>query len=306
MAHLALALAALFVVTTRPVSESRLDCSPVDLAEVQQRRADFGQVVFLFGDSIVRGLALGSFTPPADHPLWCFRSPGAVLATLQAENALGGYAFATVNGSELVEPSVIDGLVENGTIRDGDVIMVEDAGGHPHPPPDYRGRLLGIRRVATLAHAITVVALTTPDYIDVARHPESAPNRWNVEVDGMTHNAALRQGATEPIPGAVGSTILVDWQCHADAVRRQLQVEHGLDIFQPDGTHPNVLGQMQFVGLVLEAIGVPIESTHVVEHIAASAPGQLDHEASLKSATWGVEPAVLWVRRLLTQPRACP
>jgi hypothetical protein len=290
----------------QPVGEATTTCPTVEFSGIQKHRADFGKVVFLFGDSIMRGWSLATFTPAPNHPLWCLRSPGAVLATLRSENALGSYTYVTVNGSELAEPSVIEGYIEDGTIRDGDIIVVQDAGGHPHPPRTYQERLLGVRRAATLDHAITVVVLTTPDYIDIARHPESAPNRWSVEVAGMTHNAALRQGATEPIPGTVGRTIMVDWQCHAAPVRENLLQEQGLDIFHSDGIHPNILGQLQLVGLVLDAIGVPVERTRPVEQVAIADIGNLDHEATLKSKTWSKDHAVRWVNRLLTQPHACP
>jgi hypothetical protein len=81
------AAASLMIGAAQPVRQMPPPCPSPQIADVWEHREDFGPTVFLFGDSIMRGWALGTFTPPTDHSLWCLRSPGSVRTTLQSANA---------------------------------------------------------------------------------------------------------------------------------------------------------------------------------------------------------------------------
>jgi hypothetical protein len=129
--------------------------------------------------------------------------------------------------------------------------------------------------------------------------------RWNVDVQGMTFNEAITTSAREQISGEIGRTVLMDWRCHADALRNMLTQNYQIDLFQADGIHPNVLGQLHFVGLIFDTLGVPITDTTPAQAAIARIPQFVDHPSRTTSTRWDANSAVAWAHRLLSRPRAC-
>lgn len=229
------------------------------LAVARPAQAAPRRTIHLYGDSIMRGYALGRFEPPRTDPLYGVHSPEAIIRSLLAVNrvrdvavAYRGVLIGGVPGSpvgrSVVFPQEIRRARAAGMIQPGDAIVMEDAGPHGDDPAWYEGALHQLREAATDTLDVDLYLLTTPAY-----SPAPADSRWDIPLaGGRTMNQVVRDVATAARPYA-GRTYLVDWAAEMDRRRDAMLALDGLDPYLVDGIHPNVWGQMVLVRLILDA-----------------------------------------------------
>ena len=217
------------------------------LAKIRVERDSFGPIVFTFGDSIMRGYALGFFPDSStkeqmNNPNWELRSPASQL------RALGHMAvYAGLSGQpDRVEDGAerISDLIDRKIIRDGDTIVLEDAGRHGTDPVEYYDNWLKLGAAAKKANA-TLIMMTVPDEIkaDVLGGAPADLYRFSVEFEGASFNAATLFAAH-----SLGAK-LIDYK----TLMRKAKIP-GKSLLHDDGIHPNLEGQTIMVKAIIEAI----------------------------------------------------
>ncbi|MCC7369231.1 MAG: SGNH/GDSL hydrolase family protein [Chloroflexi bacterium] len=204
---------------------------------------------------MVGGYALGAAAPPATHPLFAIRSPSSTLRFLLASagvSDVGVGGGTTLIGSEpfaeeaelAVYPERLQTMFDQHIIRDGDTLMLEDAGPHGSDPSWYREALRTLVAVAATRPALTVLLLTTPSV-----PPAPLGCQWDAVFGGQSHNDAIRAVAAEPWSCDV---VLVDWAVAFTPHHAYALGQWGIPLVHADGIHPNVWGQLLMVRLILE------------------------------------------------------
>ncbi|MCC6179107.1 MAG: SGNH/GDSL hydrolase family protein [Chloroflexi bacterium] len=242
--------------------------------EVVRNRDTYGRVIWLYGDSISQGYALGTFAPPADHPLYAVRSPASTYRAIAEENGIADVLVrvewliaADEQGQMSFRPNWIRRAIVSGAIRRGDVVLLEDAGPHTVEAMLYQVALDCLRAEATDRHEITCVMLTTPDY-----PPAPENSQWDRLLrDGRSVNEAIREAATLARPWR-GRTVLLDMNAEMDRRRASALSQDGVDVMHPDGIHPNVWGQCLYVGQILRVTGLRsrVRTIATVEDVCAA------------------------------------
>jgi hypothetical protein len=206
--------------------------------QIAADRDAFGKVVFLYGDSIPRGYALGQLadtvaeTAPL-YPLASIRSTANWALSLNGR--IPQTVFAYAGGFAYISHSLIPQIrdaVSAGVIRSGDVVIVSDAGDHSSDPDAYEAWWAEIRQTITERHDITLVMTSMYDYGVPTDH------QYDTVFGTRTMNEATYSAATEDLP-YVGQTLFLDLNAKMDAFRTAALSGDGIDIMLPDGIHPN-------------------------------------------------------------------
>lgn len=230
---------------------------PADPAFIQvlQNRDEFGRVIFMFGDSIMRGAALGFFKDRATeeqshNPCIDNHSPAATVRNFGRTAVYAGAVGQPSSASSAVLR--YRKLLAQKIIRPGDVIVMEDAGRHDGDPARYLENWLKIGHVFDDA-GVTLVMMTIPDDIklDVLGGEPADLYRFSVPFNGMSHN-----DATVAAAAALGA-VLIDYQ---KIVR-----------LRDDGIHPDISGQTILVTQIMSAIGDPLPQDAVSRVVACAA-----------------------------------
>lgn len=220
-----------------------------------QWRLAYRTAIHPCGDSVVGGYALGDAAPPATHPLFAIRSPSSTLRYLLAGagvSDVGVGGGTTLIGSEpfadeaelAVYPERLAVMLDQRVIRNGDTLVLEDAGPHGGDPVWYRDALRALLAVAATRPALTVLLLTTPSL-----PPAPLGSQWDALFGGQSHNGMIRAVAAEPWPCDV---VLVDWAAAFATHHAYALGQWGVPLMHADGIHPNVWGQLLLVRLILE------------------------------------------------------
>lgn len=225
--------------------------SPDELfEEISKNRDQFGQVVFLFGDSIMRGYALGFFPDKATEvqkkdPLWSERSPASMLLQKGITATYSSFTGQPDVASEAA--SRISNLIDQNIIRSGDVVVMEDAGRHSSDPLSYFDNWLTVGREFQRAN-VTLVMMTIPDKIQAAELGGQSADlyRYSVDFNGLSHNDSTR------IAAHVLGARLIDLKALIDTA--------GPSALHEDGIHPNVKGQK----ILIDAIAAIVNEPHAV------------------------------------------
>ncbi len=236
----------------RPVREDFLD---PNFYEVTVDRSAYGRVIFLSGDSILRGYALKKFpdmyTPEQikTERRWEQRSPAAMINARSSRDE--GHPFAVFVGPSGLPDEVKTDLLEHidgRLVREGDMIVFEDAGKHDGSPSRYAEHVRTIRTTLCGSKA-TLLFLNTYDHITPGTYDPAEEEfyRWSVPFDGQTMNEALAKAVEAPLPGC-GKSQLGD--VHAALSRIQ---QEGISPVHGDGIHPNVIGQAAIAEIILAA-----------------------------------------------------
>ncbi|MGO8211824.1 SGNH/GDSL hydrolase family protein [Rhizobium ruizarguesonis] len=234
-----------FLLMAAPIS-AFAQAGPSDemFATVSAKRDDYGPVIFTFGDSVMRGYALGFFPDSStkeqmDNPNWELRSPAS---QLRSRGFMAVYAG--LNGQpDLVEDGAerIADLVKRGIIRDGDVIVLEDAGRHDKAPMAYFDNWLKIG-AALRGVDVKLIMMTIPDGIKSATVGADQADlyRYSIEFGGISFNDATTFAAH--VLGAK----LIDFKTMINAVTKS-----GYTVLHDDGIHPNIKGQTILVDAII-------------------------------------------------------
>lgn len=228
---------------------------------VVANRDSYAKVIWLYGDSISRGFATGTFTDlmsPTD-PLFQFASIANMADMALSENGVINQAIVVYAGN--ISAADIGAKFASGLIRSGDVVVVEDAAvpsaSIATTPDQYRDWWLTIRDAATRYHDVTLVMMTMFDYCHDGNLACTTTNQFDtVQSGGKTWNDAIREAASADPDDYVGQTLLIDMNAAMDNWRSSALSLDGIDVMHGDGIHPNVWGQMKMVGLILRTCGL--------------------------------------------------
>ncbi|TBG78627.1 hypothetical protein ELG76_04225 [Rhizobium leguminosarum] len=174
-----------------------------------------------------------------DNPNWELRSPASQL------RSRGFVAvYAGLNGQpDLVEDGAerIADLVKRGIIRDGDVIVLEDAGRHDKAPMAYFDNWLKIG-AALRGVDVKLIMMTIPDDIksSTVGADQAELYRYSIEFGGFSFNDATTFAAH--VLGAK----LIDFKTMINEVTKS-----GYTVLHDDGIHPNIKGQTILVDAII-------------------------------------------------------
>jgi len=213
--------------------------------------------IHLIGDSISKGYALGEYedTLSPSNPLWPLRSISSM-----ANNTLYGVGIKdefyytglpAVNFSSDIEATevAIRAIVNNGTIRSGDVVIFEDAGPHIEDPDTYQEQWEFLRAAVVDRFDITLVMMSMFSY-----SPAPNDNRYDVTFGSRTMNAATLAAATSLVPNERGQTLFFDMKTNMDGWETSAYGSDLVPVMLPDGIHPNVWGQARMAGEILKLL----------------------------------------------------
>lgn len=262
-------------------------------------RLRYDRVIHLFGDSIMRGFAAGQWADEmvSTHPLHRLSSPSRVANSVFADNGLKGW-YMRYAGSLGV--AAIESLLAEGSIRSGDVVVLEDAGYHWADPDAYEESWIKFRSAVVTGGDVTCLMMTMFDYITNFRI-YGPQYQYDIPVSpgGRTMNDATRSAALARIPGAIGQTRLIEMRALMDAWRDWAWNADGVRVMLNDGIHPNVWGQAMFVGTMLRHVGLRpyISQVPTAESIAIANWQTLGYGTSHPS--WTPNRAAAYMQRCL-------
>ncbi|MGO7779496.1 hypothetical protein ACC717_05110 [Rhizobium ruizarguesonis] len=218
--------------------------------KISTNRDSYGQVVFLFGDSYMRGWALGFFPDQATEeqqrrPDWPSRSPASML---EAKGYVATYSsFIGQPDNATAAADRIRGLVDNRIIRTGDVVVMEDAGQHDGNPLSYFDNWLLVGRELQKSGALMIM-MTVPDHITATTIGGQPADlfRYSTDFGGISHNDATVFAAH-----ALGAK-LIDFKSMTNEATKS-----GIAVLHDDGIHPTVKGQAIMVDAIIEAAKLP-------------------------------------------------
>ncbi|RXT29376.1 hypothetical protein B5P46_11895 [Rhizobium leguminosarum] len=216
-------------------------------AKVTADRNQFGRVIFTFGDSLMRGWALGFFPDQAtpeqrQNPQWDMRSPASMLT---ARGFMAVYAGASGQPNRAADAAArIKDLVNRRIIRPGDIVVLEDAGRHDNDPLSYFDNWLQIG-LAVEASGAKLVMMTIADNIQAPTLGGEPADRYrySVEFHGLSHNDATLFAAR-----SLAAT-LIDYKSLA-----QTAAAAGKTVLQEDGIHLTVDGEKIMVDAIIAAV----------------------------------------------------
>jgi hypothetical protein len=149
------------------------------------------------------------------------------------------------------------GLIEDGTMRDGDVVIFEDAGFHGQNPDLYEKNWLLLGQAVLSRVAVTLVFCDMFDAIPdgpVMGLPAEAfrfeaPYPSDAADGKRSHNQALRDAATQLAAWdkSKGKVVFIDLRQRMDAFKQALAADLGGQAIMPEGIHPSPWG-VAFMG----------------------------------------------------------
>lgn len=200
-------------------------------------------MLWLFGDSIFRGLAAGVFADelPEDDPRRSWASPAAML------NAAYGEERVAVGGQTLLPDSVDKAAAALRGFRTapGDCIAMLDAGHHAGDPGRHQAQWLELIAAARAA-CDRVLVCTAPDNLAEANWKgRYRPLLWHsLPFAGRTHNDAVRAAATE------AGVELLD----LEPALRAFHLARPDGAYRSDDIHLNRAGQAELCRLLAAAV----------------------------------------------------
>lgn len=281
-------------------------CAPVSLptdiewADVVADRSAYDRLIVLVGDSLFQGWALGAFPSQLSpsHPLWRFRSIQSTanwaLEQSGSSDRFVRFVCTTANPEGIggnINDDDIRAAIAQRVIRDRDVVVLEDAGGHGSDPIAYRAFMAAAR--ASVCDTIPITCIMM-DMFEFANGTNTASNpmyQYEYPFGAETINDATRAAATEAKPYP-GQTLLLPMRQIATDYRDELLSLYGLDPAHSDGIHMRVWLQMKMAGVLCKAAGARVTDVrplidYATQNIAALSYG---------SALFDEDAAALYVR----------
>lgn len=232
--------------TTQP--DEVMDESKLRMAQAKQasqiNRAEYGRVVHIYGDSIARGWGFGVF----EHKNRLNRIQDIAQMLLRDNGVSEHELFFRFAWSQDVKR--ISQELSSGMIRDGDIIVFEDAGPHEDNVKQRRERFLTIEEaVKGSGREVSLILTTMFDYWPT-------PPYYNSEYDaligdsGMTMNQVVLEIAADGYPS------VLDWNKQMDQAVESLRL-FGVSPMHRDAVHPNIFGNFLLATSLLNHIGIP-------------------------------------------------
>lgn len=247
----------------------------------------------------MRGFAAGVWADEMSptHPLLVLSSPSRVANSVLADNGLKGWHMRYAGSLSV---AAMESFLAEGSIRSGDVVVLEDAGYHGANPDAYEASWIELRSAIVTGGDVTCLMMTMFDYI---RDFQNYGPRYQYDVPvspgGRSMNEATRAAAHARIPGAIGQTRLIEMRAVMDAWKASAWNTDGIRVMLNDGVHPNVWGQAMFVGTILRHAGLRphISQVATAESLAMANWRTLGYGTSHSS--WTPSRAVLYMQKCL-------
>lgn len=203
-------------------------------------------MLWLVGDSIFRGFALGVFADAlaADDPRQAEASPAAVINRMAGREVA---RCAAITGLPDKVPAAIEAIAAL-PVAPGDVIAMLDAGDHGSDPDAHQAswaRLIAAAR----RHGVRVIVCSAPDNLAERNWSKRRfkPGQWHaLPFAGRSHNDAVQAAASD-----AGVEFLDLARAMHDFHARLRHVGEGA--YLPDDIHPNVQGQAELCRLLFDA-----------------------------------------------------
>lgn len=153
--------------------------------------------------------------------------------------------------------------IEAGLIRDGDVVVFEDAGYNGQDPDVYEDDWLALGRAVLPRVGVTLVMMDMFD--DIPEEPVMGlpPDAFRYDAPfpspktggSRSHNQALRDAVAKLAaqPDNKGQLVFLDMRARMDAFRAALRETLGVAALMPEGIHPNVWGEALLAREILRA-----------------------------------------------------
>ena len=161
--------------------------------------------------------------------------------------------------------------IESGLIRDGDILVLEDAAFHGQDPDAYEGYWMGIGQTILSRAAVTVVMCDMFDAIPDGQVMGFPADAFRFEAlypsaslgRPRSHNQALRDAAAKLAawPESKGKLVFIDLRRRMDAFRQALETELGAKAIMPEGIHPSPWGVAFMVRELLRETGLAAQLT---------------------------------------------
>ncbi|MHC1790359.1 hypothetical protein [Solidesulfovibrio sp.] len=162
--------------------------------------------------------------------------------------------------------------IESGLIRDGDILVFEDAGFHGQDPDAYEDHWLRLGQAVLSRADVTVVMCDMFDAIPdgpVMGFPAEA-FRFEAPYPSArlgsprSHNQALRDAAARLAvwPDSKGRVVFIDLRRRMEAFRQALETDLGGRAIMPEGIHPSPWGVAFMAREILRATGLSEQITH--------------------------------------------
>lgn len=233
-----------------------MDESKLRMAQARQvsriNRSEYGRVVHIYGDSIARGWGFGIF----EYKNHLNRIQDIAQMLLRDNGVSEQELFFRFAWSQDVKR--ISQELSSGMIRDGDIIVFEDAGPHEDNVEQRRERFLTIEEaVKGSGREVSLILTTMFDYWPT-------PPYYNSEYDaligdsGMTMNQVVLEIAADGYPS------VLDWNKQMDQAVEALRL-FGVSPMHRDGVHPNIFGNFLLATSLLNHIGIPISNYESVK-----------------------------------------
>ncbi len=228
-----------------------MDEGKLRMAQARQvsriNRSEYGRVIHIYGDSIARGWGFGVFE--YKNPLNRIQD---IAQMLLRDNGVSKqelfFRFAWTQDVKRISQELNSGM-----IKDGDVVVFEDAGPHEDNVEQRRQRFLAIKETVKKSRREVSLVLTTMfDYWPT-------PLYYNSEYDaligdsGMTMNQVVLEIAADGYPS------VLDWNKQMDQAVEALRL-FGVSPMHRDGVHPNIFGNFLLAASLLNHIGIPISN----------------------------------------------
>lgn len=215
-------------------------------------RDAYGRVVHIFGDSIARGWGLGQFEHPS--PLNRIQD---IANMLLADNGIDKddlyirYAWSQDIGRMADE-------LATGMIRDGDVMLFEDAGPHEDDVDLRRNRFLEmVKLVEGSGNEVQLVLTTMFDYWPT-------PPYYNSEYDAYIGDSETTMNGVVLDVVQSSAASLLDWNALMDRAVADVR-RFGISPMHRDAVHPNIFGNFLLGASLLHHLDVPVKGYASVE-----------------------------------------
>lgn len=197
---------------------------------------------------------------------------GATIPSARVVAAYGGALGLPMPADVAVRARFLTERIEAGLIRDGDVVVLEDAGYNGQDPDAYENDWLVLGRALLPRVNVTLVMMDMFD--DIPEEPVMGlpPDAFRYDAPfpsprtgaGRSHNQALRDAAATlaASPDNKGRLVLLDMRARMDAFRTALRETLGVAALMPEGIHPNVWGEALLAREILRGAGLaPLVTT---------------------------------------------
>jgi hypothetical protein len=233
---------------------------------IRARRDDFGRILWLFGDSMLRGFALKRFPDQVvrskitREPLWPLRSPASMI-NFATHETMDEDAFGVVRGGEYVacyagscgQPGEIAGAVWNLTrmrasrmFRKGDAVVFLDAGYHTSDPDLYQEQWTSVIGAAR-EESVSLILCTACDNLETdEREVLDGMRKRTLMYDVPWPGAAGQRSINEATRAAAhqNSVILLDIAETSRELHKTLQFRYASSAYLDDNIHLNIWGQL--------------------------------------------------------------